>query len=85
MTTLILSILDSEGKIVIALLASQTPAQQQVLWDRYIAVTAPLQALLIRIENLVPAPADPVAAPAAPAAAVAAAPPAAAPAPVKGA
>ncbi len=59
---LILGVLDSEGKLMVALLASQTPAQQAVLWDRYIAVTAPLHRLLLKIEGQ-PAPAITAAAP----------------------
>jgi hypothetical protein len=60
-TELILGILSAQANLVIELVRSQSPAQQQVLWDRYIAATAPLQALLIKVEGLIlpgaPAPA----------------------------
>ncbi len=61
-TALILAILDSQAKLIVALIQSQTPAQQQVLWDRYIQLTEPLHQLLVKIEGLVPTPAPPKAA-----------------------
>lgn len=56
MTALIIGILDTQAKLLTALIASQTPAQQAVLWDRYIAITEPLHLLLMKIEGLAPAP-----------------------------
>ncbi len=64
MTPLILGILDTQAKLLSTLIQSQTPAQQQVLWDRYITLTAPLHALLIKVEGLL----TPTASPAPPAA-----------------
>ena len=52
MTGIVLAILDSMAKIVSTLIASQTPDQQKILWDRYIELTAPLHKLLVKIENL---------------------------------
>ncbi len=52
MTPLILAILDSEAKLIVALINSQTPEQQKLMWDRYIQLTAPLHLLLIKIESL---------------------------------
>jgi hypothetical protein len=52
MTALIIAILDTLSKVLLALIQSQTPAQSQILWDRYIELTAPLHRLLIKIENL---------------------------------
>jgi hypothetical protein len=54
MTALILGILDGVTKLAATLITSQTAAQQQALWDRYIAVTEPLHLLLVKIENLIP-------------------------------
>lgn len=52
MTPLILGILDTQAKLLIALIQSQTPEQQKLLWDRYIELTAPLHKLLIKVESL---------------------------------
>jgi len=65
LTELILGILSAQANLVVELIKSQTPAQQQILWDRYIAATAPLQALLVKVENLI-LPGAPAPAPAAP-------------------
>jgi hypothetical protein len=55
MTATILAILNSQAALFLALIGSQTPAQKQVMWDRYITLTAPLHALLMRIEKVTPA------------------------------
>ncbi|MDP9171499.1 MAG: hypothetical protein M3N54_12840 [Acidobacteriota bacterium] len=52
MTLTVLSILDGITKLAGILIASQTPDQQRILWDRYIQDTAPLHRLLIKLENL---------------------------------
>lgn len=51
MLTLILSILDTQAKLLTVLINSQTPEQQKILWDRYIEATEPLHRLLGRIVN----------------------------------
>lgn len=58
-TALILGILDTQAKLISTLVASQSPAQQQILWDRYIQLTQPLHDLLVKVEGLAghPAPA----------------------------
>jgi len=55
MTATILAILNSQAQLLLALIGSQTPAQKLVMWDRYITLTAPLHALLMRIEKVTPA------------------------------
>jgi hypothetical protein len=52
MTPLILAILDSNAKLLVALIGSQTPAQQAIMWQRYLDLTEPLHRLLVRIEHL---------------------------------
>lgn len=52
MTALILGILDTNAKLITTLIASQTPAQQQIMWDRYMQLTEPLHKLLVKLESL---------------------------------
>lgn len=52
MTALIIGILSSQANLITALIQSQTPEQQKILWDRYIELTAPLHRLLIKLEGL---------------------------------
>lgn len=66
MTALILGILDSQAKLLTALIGSQTPAQQAIMWNRYIEVTEPLHKLLAKLEGLNSIAEDAPAAPATP-------------------
>lgn len=50
---LILALLDSQTKVTLALIQSQTPEQQKLLWDRHIQLTEPLYRMLLKIENLI--------------------------------
>lgn len=52
MTAVILGILDTQAKLIMVLVASQTPAQQEVMWERYFQLTQPLHDLLMKIEGL---------------------------------
>ncbi len=54
MTSLILTFLAGITNLATVLIQSMTPAQAQVLWDRYIQVTAPMHQLLIKVEGLIP-------------------------------
>jgi hypothetical protein len=54
MTATILAILNSQAALITELIKSQTPAQQLDLWNRYLDLTAPLHALLCKIEGITP-------------------------------
>jgi hypothetical protein len=50
---LILALLDSQTKVTLALIQSQTADQQKILWDRHIQLTEPLYRILLKIETLI--------------------------------
>lgn len=54
MTALILGILDSQAKLAVALISSQTPGEQAIMWQRYIDLTTPLHNLLCKLEHITP-------------------------------
>ena len=59
MHTAVLAILQANSAMNEELIKSQTPAQQQVLWDRYIQISQPLHNLLAKLEGVfVPTPAQ---------------------------
>jgi hypothetical protein len=53
-SAILLAIIQSQINLFESLIASQTPAQKLLMWDRYITLTAPIHALLMRIEKVTP-------------------------------
>lgn len=51
-TALVLAIIQTQADLVKVLIASQTPDQQKIMWDRYIELTEPLHKLIVKLENL---------------------------------
>jgi hypothetical protein len=52
---ILLALLQSQISLMEKLIDSQTPAQKLLMWDRYITLTAPIHALLMRLEKVTPA------------------------------
>jgi hypothetical protein len=52
---ILLAIIRAQIDLMTKLIDSQTPAQKLLMWDRYITLTAPIHALLMRIEKVTPA------------------------------
>jgi hypothetical protein len=52
---ILLAIIQAQIDLMGKLVDSQTPAQKLLMWDRYITLTAPIHALLMRLEKVTPA------------------------------
>lgn len=54
-SAILLAIIQAQIDLMAKLVDSQSAAQKLVMWDRYITLTAPIHALLMRIEKVTPA------------------------------